>query len=57
MVDNWWTIGRFTGEHYTEGSNDEPVAGSEGSVCVVSEEYRHETDTDIDNERSGFLGR
>ena len=55
MVHNVLIGGQTTGDNYTEGFNDEPVAGSEGLVCVVSEEYRHETDTDIDNERSGFL--
>lgn len=57
MVHNVLIGGRTTGDNYTEGSNDEPVAGSEGLVCVVWEDNRHETDTDIDNERCGFLGR
>ena len=57
MVHIVWVHGMTTGDNYTEGSNDEPVAGSEGSVCVAWEENRHETDTDIDDERCGFLGR
>lgn len=46
--------GRTTGDNYTEGSNDEPVAGSEGSVCVVWEENKHENDN-VDDDDSDLL--
>ena len=38
MVHNVSIGGQTTGDNYTEGSNDEPVAGSEGLGCVVWED-------------------
>lgn len=54
MLHNVLIGGRTTGDNYTEGSNDEPVAGSEGSVCVVWEENRHENDN-VRNDDSDLL--
>ena len=54
MVNIGWIGGTTTGDNYTEGSNDEPVAGSEGSVCVVWEENRHENDN-VRNDDSDLL--
>jgi len=54
MVHNVSIGGRTTGDNYTEGCNDEPVAGSERLVCVVWEENRHENDN-VDNDDSDLL--
>ena len=54
MVNIGAVSGMPTGDNYTEGSNDEPVAGSEGSVCVVWEENRHENDN-VRNDDSDLL--